>query len=72
MTDVTVAATEATRRGEIAFALRAGASINECVNATGLSRSRIYKLMKSGEIEFVKDGKRTIVKVASLLKRIGL
>jgi hypothetical protein len=71
MSDVSVA-TEATRRGEMPFALRAGASINECVNATGLSRSRIYQLMKAGEIEFVKDGARTIIKVQSLLKRIGL
>jgi len=70
MSDLSV--TPQTKRGEIQFALRAGATIAECVMATGLSRSRIYQWMKSGEIEYVKDGTHTIIKVPSLLKRAGL
>jgi hypothetical protein len=63
---------EPTKRGDIPFALRAGADVDECCQGTGLSRSRIYLLMKRGEVEFVKVGKRRIVKVPSLLKCIGL
>jgi excisionase family DNA binding protein len=36
------------------------------VRLTGLSRSRIYELMKSGEIEFVKVGGSTLILVESL------
>ena len=36
------------------------------VRMTGLSRSRIYELMKSGEIEFVKVGGSTLILVESL------
>jgi excisionase family DNA binding protein len=40
------------------------------VRLTGLSRSRIYELMKSGEIEFVKVGASTLIVVESLRKFI--
>jgi excisionase family DNA binding protein len=36
------------------------------VRMTGLSRSRVYELMKSGEIEFVKVGSSTLILVESL------
>ena len=36
------------------------------VRMTGLSRSRIYELMKSGELEYVKVGGSTLILVASL------
>jgi excisionase family DNA binding protein len=40
--------------------------IPEAVRMTGLSRSRIYELMRSGDIEFAKVGSSTLVVVESL------
>ena len=40
--------------------------IPEAARLTGLSRSRIYELMKSGDIEFVKVGSSTLILVESL------
>lgn len=40
--------------------------IPEAVRLTGLSRSRLYELMKSGEVEFVKVGSSTFILVESL------
>lgn len=44
--------------------------IPEAVRLTGLSRSRIYELMKSREIAFVKVGSSTLILVASLRRFI--
>jgi hypothetical protein len=60
------------KREKIPFALRTGASIADCVEGTGVSRSRIYQWMRAGEVEFVKNGAATIIKVPSLLRRLGL
>lgn len=40
--------------------------IPEAVRLTGLSRSRIYELMKSGDIQFAKVGSSTLIIVHSL------
>ena len=40
--------------------------IPQAVRLTGLSRSRIYELMKSGDIEFAKVGSSTLIIVDSL------
>lgn len=40
--------------------------IPEAVRLTGLSRSRIYELMKSRDIEYVKVGSSTLILTASL------
>jgi excisionase family DNA binding protein len=40
--------------------------IPEAIRLTGMSRSRLYELMGSGEIEFVKVGASTLILVASL------
>jgi excisionase family DNA binding protein len=45
--------------------------IPEAVRLTGLSRSRLYELMKSGEIDFVKVGASTLILVASLRRFIA-
>lgn len=37
------------------------------VRMTGLSRSRLYELMRSGELEYVKVGGSTLILVASLI-----
>ncbi|PZQ94730.1 MAG: hypothetical protein DI533_21525 [Cereibacter sphaeroides] len=33
---------------------------------TGISRSRLYELIKSGELEIAKDGATTLILVSSL------
>ena len=40
--------------------------VPEAVRLTGLSRSRLYELMRSGDIEFVKVGSSTLLLVESL------
>jgi excisionase family DNA binding protein len=40
--------------------------IPEAVRLTGLSRSRIYELMKSGDIAYAKVGSSTLILVESL------
>jgi excisionase family DNA binding protein len=40
--------------------------IREAVRMTGISRSRIYDLMKSGDIEYVKVGSATLILVDSV------
>jgi len=40
--------------------------IPDAVRITGLSRSRIYQLIASGDIEAAKVGRSTVVLVASL------
>ena len=40
--------------------------IPEAVRLTGLSRSRIYDLMKSGDLEYAKVGSSTLILVESL------
>jgi excisionase family DNA binding protein len=44
--------------------------IPEAVRLTGLSRSRLYELMKSGDIEFAKVGSSTLILVDSLRRFI--
>ena len=41
-------------------------SINEAVDATGLSRSTLYQKIREGRLETVKFGGRTLVKWDSL------
>ena len=40
--------------------------IPEACRLTGLSRSRLYELMKSRDVEFVKVGSSTLILVESL------
>lgn len=40
--------------------------ISTAVRITGLSRSRIYELIQSGDLEIVKVGRTTLVQYASL------
>ena len=45
--------------------------IPEAVRLTGLSRSRIYELMASGDIQYAKVGTSTLVLVESLRRFVG-
>jgi excisionase family DNA binding protein len=40
--------------------------VREAVQLTGLSRSRIYELMASGDIQFAKVGSSTLILMRSL------
>lgn len=40
--------------------------IPDATRLTGLSRSRLYELMKNGDIEYIKVGASTLVLVSSL------
>jgi len=40
--------------------------VREAVRITGISRSRLYELMRSGEVEYVKVGSATLILVESL------
>jgi hypothetical protein len=44
--------------------------IPEAVRLSGLSRSRIYEMMRSGDIEFAKVGSSTLILVDSLRRMI--
>jgi excisionase family DNA binding protein len=52
----------------IPFAERPVCSIADAAEATGLSRSKLYDLMKNGLIEWTKVGSRRLVVVPSLLR----
>jgi excisionase family DNA binding protein len=45
---------------------RVAFSINEVSKATGLSRSLIYDLMNSGQLGFIKVGRRRIITATQL------
>ncbi len=45
-------------------------SINETAKALGLGRTSIYGLLRSGRLEAVKLGRRTLVKVESIRRLI--
>ena len=55
----------------IPFRERLTCSVPEAVEATSLSRAKLYLDMKAGKLEFVKHGTRRLVRVPSLLKMIG-
>lgn len=45
-------------------------SINDTAKALGLGRTSIYGLLRSGRLEAVKLGRRTLVKVDSIRRLI--
>lgn len=53
---------------------RRAMSVNEAADALGLGRSTVYGLLKSGQLEAIRLGRRTIVTSSSidrLLARAG-
>lgn len=44
--------------------------ISDAVRLSGLSRSRIYELMRSGDIDYAKVGSSTLILVESLRRFI--
>ena len=56
----------------IPFGERPTCSVEEAAEVSSLGRSLLYIKMKSGEIEWVKIGKRRLIKVPSLLRLLGV
>jgi len=46
-------------------------TVKEALAALSLGRSKFYELVGAGEIDTIKIGTRTLVKVASLLRVVG-
>lgn len=53
--------------GAIPFRERITCSVAEAVEASGIGRTRLYEHIKQGDIRIRKDGRRTLVLVASLV-----
>jgi hypothetical protein len=51
----------------IPFKDRYSATIDDSVEGTGASRSRIYELIKAEKVKIVRNGRRPLVIVSSLL-----
>lgn len=49
-----------------------GYQISEAVEATGYSRSRLYELMKTGELRYVQNGARRIIPKGELERLLSL
>jgi len=58
-------------RRRIPFIERPTCSVDDAVQATGLSRSLLYERMRAGELDYIKVGNRRLVNVSSLLKMLG-
>jgi excisionase family DNA binding protein len=41
-------------------------SINDAAKALGVGRSKIYQLIRSGDLNFVKIGRRSLITVTSI------
>ena len=57
---------------DIAFHHRTSTTVDGAVLGTGLGRSSIYKLIKSGKVRMVKVGRRSLIDVPSLLAAINM
>jgi excisionase family DNA binding protein len=71
ITSVTDNESQQRKVAHIPFGERLTCSVDDATKVTGLGRSLIYDKMKSGEIEWVKIGKRRLIKVSSLLRFLG-
>lgn len=49
-----------------------GYSIKEAIAVSSLKRTRLYELIRSGDLETQKIGRRTIVKADSLRRLLGV
>lgn len=45
-------------------------SINDAARALGVGRTTIYDLIRRGELEVIKLGRRTLIKVSSLKRLV--
>jgi hypothetical protein len=52
---------------QIPFELRYSTTIDDATEATGISRSRLYELIRDKKVQTVRNGRRPLLIVASLL-----
>jgi len=55
-----------TRTGGVGTSDPISVRIPEAIRLTGISRSRLYELMKSGDVEYAKVGASTLILLDSL------
>ena len=60
------------KRQSIPFADRVTCSVRDAVEATSISRSRLYELMAQGRIEFRLQGRHRVIVVASLIRMLDI
>jgi hypothetical protein len=60
-----------TAEQKVPFRERLACSVSDAVEASGISRSRLYMEMKDGRLEYLQRGSRRLVRVASLIKLLG-
>jgi hypothetical protein len=53
------------------FELRYSATINETVAATGIGRTKLYEMIRGGEVETTNIGTRRLVLVRSVINRLN-
>jgi hypothetical protein len=58
------------RRAHLPIAERISVRVADAVRMTGISRSRLYELMKAGDVEYVKLGSSTLILADSLRRFI--
>jgi hypothetical protein len=68
MSDTTHNAAEV--KGPMPFEQRYSATIDDAVDGTGASRSRIYEWIKSGKVKTAQNGRRPLVIVSSLINAL--
>ncbi len=49
-----------------------GYRVDEAVAASGFSRSRLYELMRSGELHFVRNGSRRVIPRSELERLLAI
>jgi hypothetical protein len=57
-------------KGPMPFEQRYSATIDDSVEGTGASRSRIYELIKAGKVQTAQNGRRPLVIVSSLINAL--
>jgi hypothetical protein len=65
-----VAAGDGERMSTIPFAQRLSCTIDEACQATGLGRTKLYEEMSAGRVQTTNVGKRRLILVPSLLRRL--
>jgi excisionase family DNA binding protein len=58
-------------KSNVAINERLAVSIKEAAQIVGLGRTRLYELLKSGEIPSIRLGRRRLIKIEALREFVG-
>ena len=64
--------TDPRNRAERRHADKLGYHIDEAAQVSGFSRSRLYQMMRSGELRYVENGRRRIIPRSELERLLGI